>query len=49
VLLIREMLPFMARGSHIVNIGSMGGVQGSVKFPRAFTLQCFKGSAGINE
>ncbi|MDX9928628.1 MAG: SDR family oxidoreductase [Bacteroidales bacterium] len=33
VLLIREMLPFMARGSHIVNIGSMGGVQGSVKFP----------------
>ena len=29
----RYMLPFMGKGSHIVNIGSMGGFQGSVKFP----------------
>ncbi|RZK59358.1 MAG: SDR family oxidoreductase [Pedobacter sp.] len=26
-------VPFMQSGSHIVNIGSMGGFQGSVKFP----------------
>jgi len=30
---IREMVPFLSKGSHIVNIGSMGGFQGSVKFP----------------
>lgn len=29
----RYMLPFMSAGAHIVNIGSMGGFQGSVKFP----------------
>jgi Short-chain dehydrogenases of various substrate specificities len=29
----RHLLPLMSRGSHIVNIGSMGGFQGSVKFP----------------
>ncbi len=31
--MIQNVLPLMARGSHIVNIGSMGGFQGSVKFP----------------
>lgn len=31
-LLIRALAPHMNRGSHIVNIGSMGGFQGSVKF-----------------
>jgi len=30
---IRTMMPYMKRSSHIVNIGSMGGFQGSVKFP----------------
>ncbi len=29
----QAILPFMSRGSHIVNIGSMGGFQGSLKFP----------------
>ncbi len=34
MLLIKELIPMMeGRQSHIVNIGSMGGVQGSVKFP----------------
>lgn len=28
----RAVLPFMQNGAHIVNIGSMGGFQGSVKF-----------------
>jgi len=34
-LLIRELLPFMGRAgdTHIVNIGSMGGFQGSSRFP----------------
>lgn len=31
--LIRSTLPLMKSGTHIVNIGSMGGFQGSVKFP----------------
>ncbi|WP_316798526.1 SDR family oxidoreductase [Pedobacter frigidisoli] len=31
--MIRNTLPLMQSGSHIVNIGSMGGFQGSVKFP----------------
>lgn len=31
--LIRLFLPIMRRGSHIVNISSMGGYQGSQKFP----------------
>jgi len=31
--MIKNLLPLMPGGSHIVNIGSMGGFQGSVKFP----------------
>ncbi len=31
--LSKALVPLMLRGGHIVNIGSMGGVQGSVKFP----------------
>jgi len=31
--LSKALVPFMIRGGHIVNIGSMGGFQGSVKFP----------------
>ncbi|UKT64586.1 SDR family NAD(P)-dependent oxidoreductase [Pedobacter mucosus] len=31
--MIQHVLPLMHAGSHIVNIGSMGGFQGSVKFP----------------
>lgn len=33
VRMIQHLLPMMSLGSHIVNIGSMGGFQGSVKFP----------------
>ena len=29
----QAVIPFMKNGGHIVNIGSVGGVQGSVKFP----------------
>lgn len=31
--MIQHVLPLLKSGSHIVNIGSMGGFQGSVKFP----------------
>lgn len=31
--MIKATLPLMQSGSHIVNVGSMGGYQGSVKFP----------------
>ncbi|SKB50355.1 Short-chain dehydrogenase [Parapedobacter luteus] len=31
--MIQHLLPLMRPGSHIINIGSMGGFQGSVKFP----------------
>lgn len=33
VRMIQASIPMMSAGSHIVNIGSMGGFQGSVKFP----------------
>ncbi|MGV3761860.1 SDR family NAD(P)-dependent oxidoreductase [Parapedobacter sp.] len=33
VRMIQQLLPLMPRDGHIVNIGSMGGFQGSVKFP----------------
>lgn len=32
-LLIQCLLPFLKKGSHVVNISSMGGFQGSQKFP----------------
>ena len=31
--LTRAIVPFMDRGGHVVNISSMGGIQGSMKFP----------------
>lgn len=31
--MIKAVLPFIPSGGHILNIGSMGGFQGSVKFP----------------
>ena len=31
--LTQEILPFMKKDAHVVNISTMGGVQGSVKFP----------------
>ncbi|HEX8270226.1 MAG TPA: SDR family NAD(P)-dependent oxidoreductase, partial [Flavobacterium sp.] len=31
--LTRIALPFLIKGSHVVSISSMGGIQGSMKFP----------------
>lgn len=33
VALTQKLLPFFHKNSHVVNISTMGGVQGSVKFP----------------
>jgi NAD(P)-dependent dehydrogenase (short-subunit alcohol dehydrogenase family) len=43
-LLIQAMLPFFNRPSHIVNIGSMGGYQGSAKFPGLSLYSASKGA-----
>ncbi len=47
--LIQKFLPLlkMAPGPHVVNIGSMGGVQGSVKFPGLAHYSASKGALAI--
>lgn len=40
-------IPLMSRGSHIVNISSMGGFQGSVKFPGLSLYSASKGAVSM--
>ncbi|AXT56515.1 SDR family oxidoreductase [Aquimarina sp. AD1] len=40
----RLMLPHMTKGSHVVTVSSMGGIQGSMKFPGLAAYSSSKGA-----
>lgn len=40
----RKLIPFLSKGSHVVTISSIGGVQGSVKFPGLAAYSSSKGA-----
>lgn len=43
-LLIQSLLPYFSPSSHVLNISSMGGFSGSVKFPGLALYSTFKGA-----
>lgn len=42
--LTKKMLPYMEKGSHVLTISSMGGIQGSMKFPGLAAYSSAKGA-----
>lgn len=42
--LIKTCLPYMQKGGHVVSISSMGGIQGSMKFPGLAAYSSSKGA-----
>lgn len=47
VMLTKHLLPYLNRSSHILNISSMGGFQGSSKFPGLSAYSVSKGALSI--
>ncbi len=47
VKMIQHIVPLMPAGGHIVNIGSMGGFQGSSKFPGLAAYSAAKGALHV--
>ncbi|MGB0891440.1 MAG: SDR family NAD(P)-dependent oxidoreductase [Flavobacteriaceae bacterium] len=42
--LTKNILPFMEKGSHVITVSSMGGIQGSMKFPGLAAYSSAKGA-----
>ena len=42
--LTKHLIPFMQKGSHVVTVSSMGGIQGSMKFPGLAAYSSAKGA-----
>ena len=42
--LTKLLIPFMQKGSHVVTVSSMGGIQGSMKFPGLAAYSSAKGA-----
>ena len=42
--LTKNLIPFLSKGSHVVTISSMGGIQGSLKFSGLAAYSSSKGA-----